>query len=492
MLLRGALSKAPSCSSSSSALRALSSPAPSLLRCGAETKFMNRAMSTLGRGVTPAALSSSCVFTNHKRHVVQEPQQVNKRFFNLHEYQAVMLFDKHKIAHPKVVACSTPEEAFEACKQLPGPDYVIKAQVLTGGRGRGRFLKGFQGGVHVLYNPESVKTVASKMLGDNLVTKQSGEKGKPCNKVLVCERLYFRRETYFAILMDRQYGGPVMVASPSGGMDIETVAKVTPELIFKEPVDIFKGPSDEALNRLAAQMGFDRPDTIKEAKQVMRNLYELFDKRDCTLVEINPLAETHDYHVVCADGKLNFDVNAEFRQKDVFAMRDSSQEDFREVIAHDHDLNYIGLEGNIGCLVNGAGLAMATMDAIKLAGGAPANFLDMGGSAKDTQVLAAFRLLDMDPLCQAILVNIFGGIMRCDVIALGLIKAVVELNIKKPIIVRLAGTNKEKANQLIEDSGLRMVTANDLGDAAKKAVRVAEILDQAKAADLGVTFALPL
>jgi succinyl-CoA synthetase beta subunit len=292
--------------------------------------------------------------------------------------------------------------------------------------------------------------------------------------------------------MDRESGGPVLVGSPKGGMDIEAVAASTPELIFKEPVDIVEGIRDDQTERLAKRIGFSHPSQLKQAKQIMQNLYHLFIKCDCTLVEVNPMAETHQGRVLCVDAKLNFDDNADFRQKDIFALRDPSQVDPREVEAEKFGLNYIGLDGNIGCLVNGAGLAMATLDAIKLYNGNPANFLDLGGGANANQVTEAFKLLNHDKSVKAILVNIFGGIMRCDVIALGLIKAASQLGLKKPLVVRLAGTNVKEARKLIDESGMRMLTADDLGEAAQKVVRIVEILKMAEAADVSVSFELPL
>jgi len=411
------------------------------------------------------------------------------RNLNIHEFQSMEVFKKYNIPAPAGGVATTPEEAMAVAKSLPGPDFVVKAQVLSGGRGKGKFSpNGFQGGVHLVNSVEAAGTMASNMIGQNLVTKQSGAGGKPCYKVFVGERMYFRRETYFAILMDRESQGPVMVASPAGGMNIEEVAAETPHLIFKEAIDIRTGPTEDAVKRLATACGFDSDSTMNQAADTMKKLYDLFIKSDCTLVEINPLAESNDGQVVCADAKLNFDDNAEYRQKEIFAYRDSSQEDVREVEAAGYGLNYIGLDGSIGCLVNGAGLAMATMDAIKLYGGSPANFLDMGGGANKTQVTQAFGLLNQDPQVKSILVNIFGGIMRCDIIAAGMIEAAKELNIKKPIIIRLEGTKVDEALKLVEESGLGLLPAGDLGEAASRAVSVTEIVDLAKNSGLDVSF----
>lgn len=437
-----------------------------------------------------SALTGSSQLTARRALAVPLAQHVRR--LNIHEYQSMELMQKYQITTPQFKVASTPAEAEMAAESINSRDYVVKAQVLAGGRGKGKFSSGFVGGVHIAKSSLEARGLAAKMLNHRLMTKQTGPEGKPCQKVLITERLYLRRECYFAILMDRAAGGPVMVASPSGGMDIEAVAAATPELIFKEPIDIKQGPRHEQLERLANAMGFTEEDTCEQAKKVMNNLYKIFMERDCTLVEVNPLGETHNGVVLCVDAKFNFDDNAEFRQQEMFKLRDPSQEDAREVQAEHVGLNYIGLDGDIGCLVNGAGLAMATMDIIKLHGGSPANFLDLGGGASAQQVTEAFKLLNNDPQVKAMLVNIFGGIMRCDVIALGLISAAAQVGLKKPLVIRLMGTNMAEARTLIEQSGLRMIIADDLDEAAKKVVRVVEILKLAEAADVGVSFQLPL
>lgn len=339
--------------------------------------------------------------------------------------------------------------------------------------------------------PEDAKNFATKMLGETLVTKQTGERGIKVAKVFLMERVYMRREMYFSIFFDRESNGPVMLASPAGGTSIEDVAHATPELIFKEPVDIMTGPTNEQLTRLATNMGLSGA-SLPRGVELLGNLYKMFVGVDATMVEINPLAETPDGKVFACDAKIGFDDNAAFRQKDIFAKRDKTQEDPREVEASAYDLNYIGLDGNIGCLVNGAGLAMATMDIISLFGGSPANFLDVGGGATEGQVKKAFEILNADPQVKSILVNIFGGIMRCDVIAAGIIAAAKDLGMKKPIVIRLQGTNVEKARALIENSGFRMIVANDLDDAAQKAVKIADIVTQAEEVHVNVSFELPL
>lgn len=424
------------------------------------------------------------------------PSCTQVRRFNIHEHQSMDLFNRFGVPTPQYKVATTAEEAETAAQELQGDlpkyDFVVKAQVLAGGRGKGHFSNGFQGGVHPANSPLEVHAMAAKMLGNKLITKQTGAEGKPCHKVMVTERLYLRSESYFAILMDREAGGPIMVASPEGGMDIESVAESNPELIYKLPINIQKGPQEHRVKDLAKSMGFDSEESIDQATTAMINLYKLFIECDATQVEINPLAETHDGKVLILDAKLNFDDNAAYRQVDLSKLSDPSQEDPREVAAAEVGLNYIGLEGTIGCLVNGAGLAMATMDAIELNGGSPANFLDMGGGASASMVTSAMGILNDDNRVESILINIFGGIMRCDVIALGLINAVTTLGITKPIVVRLAGTNVEKAKQLIDESGMRMLTADDLQDAAEKAVKVSQILRMAREAHLDVHFELPV
>ncbi|KAM9951591.1 hypothetical protein ACTFIW_011291 [Dictyostelium discoideum] len=414
-----------------------------------------------------------------------------KRFLNVHEYQAQKMMKSYGINCPVGNVAETPEEAEKIAEVMNTQDLVVKAQVLAGGRGKGIFTSGLKGGVQLCSSAEDVKKFASKMLGHTLVTKQTGEDGKVVHQVYVTERHFLRKEMYFAILMDRKAGGPVMVASPEGGVDIEGVARDNPSAIFKEPIDIMIGVQPEQTKRLAEKLGFSKKN-ISMAQDQMKKLYDFFIKNDCTLVEINPLAETASGDVLCMDAKLNFDDNAAFRHPDIFKLRDKSQEDPREVKAAEFDLNYIGLDGNIGCLVNGAGLAMASMDIIKLYGGSPANFLDVGGGATQKQVTEAIKLISSDKKVKSILVNIFGGIMKCDVIALGIIAALKELSIATPLVVRLQGTNVEAAKKIMEDSGLRLIAADNLDDAAQKSVRIAEIVSLAEKSDLEISFKLPL
>ncbi|KAI8097173.1 uncharacterized protein BX664DRAFT_275717 [Halteromyces radiatus] len=420
--------------------------------------------------------------------IVRQPtQQQQKRFLNIHEYLSVDVMRQYGINAPKGAVAKSPEEAFEVAKRLGSDDLVIKAQVLAGGRGKGHFDSGYKGGVKTFSTPEEAKALADKMIGHKLITKQTGAEGKPCNAVYICERKYARNEYYFAILMDRQSAGPVLVASSQGGMDIEAVAKENPDAIVTLPVDIKKGLSREDAKALAQKIGISQV-AQDDAAETFMNLYKLFTERDATQVEINPLSETNDHQILCMDAKLNFDDNAEFRQKDVFNLRDFTQEDAREIAAAKHNLNYIGLDGSIGCLVNGAGLAMATMDIIQLHGGKPANFLDVGGGATPEAVKAAFEIITSDPHVSSAFVNIFGGIMRCDVIAEGIIAAAKELDMTIPLVVRLKGTKVEEAKKLIAESGLRIFAVDDLDTAAQKVVNFSSIVTLARKADINVKF----
>ena len=373
-----------------------------------------------------------------------------------------------------------------------GSDSVIKAQVLSGGRGKGKFDNGFQGGVHIVTSSEDGKKLSKNMLGHTLITNQSGPDGKICEKVLVQERLYARKELYFAILLDRATDGPVLVGSKRGGMNIEDVARDTPEAICKIPVDITTGVTQKQLKFMSEQLGFDKPNMIKKVSDTINKLYNLFIEKDALLIEINPFVETPDSQIICSDCKLNFDDNTDFKHKDLFALKDTNQEDPREKRAQKLGLSYIGLDGNIGCIVNGAGLAMATMDIIKLYGGEPANFLDVGGGATQDQITEALKILNDDNKVQAILINIFGGIMRCDVIAKGIIEAAKNVTLRVPLVVRLQGTKSKEARILMDNSELKVIPAEDLDNAAFKAVRLASIVEIANDANIDVKFELPI
>lgn len=371
---------------------------------------------------------------------------------------------------PKGVAVSSVAEIDKTIKELfpTAEELVVKSQILAGGRGLGTFKNGLKGGVHIV-KTEEVEPLAGKMLGQVLVTKQTGPEGKPVNQVYICEKLSVVNEMYFAIALDRASAGPVIIACSKGGTSIEDLAEKYPDMIIKVPVDIWTGITDKEASRVVEGLKLKSSEKTAAIEQI-KNLYKLFTERDCTLVEINPLAETSDGRMIAADAKINFDDNAAFRQKDVFALRDKSQEDPREVAAAEADLNYIGLDGEIGCMVNGAGLAMATMDIIKLHGGTPANFLDVGGNASEGQVVEAFKLLTSDAKVKAILVNIFAGIMKCDVIASGIVNAAKQITLKVPVIVRLEGTNVDLGKSILKESGLAILAAEDLDAAAKKAV----------------------
>jgi succinyl-CoA synthetase beta subunit len=327
------------------------------------------------------------------------------------------------------------------------------------------------------------------MIGHKLITKQTGAAGRPCNAVYIVERKFARREFYLAILMDRQRQGPVIVASSQGGMDIEEVAKQNPAAIKTYPIDIHKGVTDDLAQQIAQEIGFSEQ-SVETAAGEIQKLYKLFKERDATQIEINPWSETTDHEVLCMDAKLNFDDNAEFRQEEVFSWRDRSQEDVDEVKAAEYNLNFIKLDGDIGCLVNGAGLAMATMDIIKINGGNPANFLDVGGGATPVAIQNAFDLITSDPKVTAIFVNIFGGIVRCDAIAKGLIQVIEKMNIRIPVVARLQGTNMEQAHQMINESGLKIFSIDDLQGAAEKSVQFSKLVKMARDIDVGVEFSL--
>ena len=391
---------------------------------------------------------------------------------NIHEYQAQELLRKFGVAVLPGKAASTPEEAEQAAIELGTMELVVKAQIHAGGRGKGTFANGFKGGVQLCNSPAQVREVASKMLGQTLVTHQTGSAGRVVHKVLVTERAEPAREIYFAILLDRATGAPVIVASTEGGVEIEAVAEKTPEKILREKVDPLAGLQPFQTRKLAKQLGFESTQ-LKAAGALFSGLYRTFIACDCSMVEVNPLVVTKKGDVLALDAKFNFDDNALYRHPEIAALRDVAEEDPREVEASKHGLNYIGLDGNIACLVNGAGLAMATMDIIKFYGGSPANFLDVGGSATGEQVTEAFKILIADQRVKAILVNIFGGIMKCDVIAAGIIGAAKAVNLTIPLVVRLEGTNVEAGKKLIADSGFSVISADDLGDAARKAVAAA-------------------
>ncbi|EGD89455.1 uncharacterized protein TERG_05696 [Trichophyton rubrum CBS 118892] len=364
--------------------------------------------------------------------------QSQRRNLSIHEYLSANLLKSYGVGVPKGEVARSGEEAEAIAKNIGGEDMVIKAQVLAGGRGKGTFDNGLKGGVRVIYSPTEARMFADQMIGHKLITKQTGAQGRLCNAVYICERKFARREFYLAILMDRQTQAPC----------------------------------------------------VPEAVETIKKLYKVFMEKDATQIEINPLSETSDHQVLAMDAKLGFDDNADFRQKEVFSWRDTTQEDADEVKAAESGLNFIKLDGDIGCLVNGAGLAMATMDIIKLNGGSPANFLDVGGGATPAAIRSAFELITSDPKVTAIFVNIFGGIVRCDAIAQGLINVVQEMNLRTPIVARLQGTNMEKAHALISESGLKIFSIEDLQVAAEKSVQFSKVVKMARDIDVGVEFTL--
>ena len=391
---------------------------------------------------------------------------------NIHEYQAKELLQKFDVATTRGRVASSLDDAEQIARELGDVDIVVKAQIHAGGRGKGTFKNGFKGGVHVLRTPDEVRDVALKMLGQILITHQTGPAGRKVNKLLVAESADIAREIYFAVLLDRATAAPVIVASTEGGVEIEAVAAKSPEKIIREPIDPLAGLQPFQARKLAKQLSFEPPQ-LKSASKLFEGLYRTFVAYDCSMVEVNPLVVTTKGEVLALDAKFNFDDNALYRHPEIAALRDIAEEDPREVEASKHGLNYIGLDGNIACLVNGAGLAMATMDIIKFYGGEPANFLDVGGGATEEQVTEAFKILIADKKVKAILVNIFGGIMKCDIIAQGIINAAKTLKLSVPLIVRLEGTNVEAGKKLIADSGLAVIAADDLADAAQKAVKAA-------------------
>ena len=391
---------------------------------------------------------------------------------NIHEYQAKELLQKFDVATTRGRVASTLDQAEQIARELGDVEVVVKAQIHAGGRGKGTFTNRFKGGVHVRKTPAEVRDVAAMMLGQVLVTHQTGPAGRQVNKVLVAESADIAREIYFAVLLDRATAAPVIVASTEGGVEIEAVAAKSPEKIIREPIDPLAGLQPFQTRKLAKQLGFESSQ-MKSVSKLFEGLYRTFIAYDCSMVEVNPLVVTAKGDVLALDAKFNFDDNALYRHPEIAALRDIAEEDPREVEASKHGLNYIGLDGNIACLVNGAGLAMATMDIIKFYGGEPANFLDVGGGATEEQVTEAFKILIADKKVKAILVNIFGGIMKCDIIAQGIINAAKTVKLSMPLVVRLEGTNVEAGKKLIADSGLAVIAADDLADAAQKAVKAA-------------------
>ena len=392
---------------------------------------------------------------------------------NIHEYQAKTLLKSFGAPVADGGVAMTPAEAEAAAKNLPGPLWVVKAQIHAGGRGKGKFKEseaGEKGGVRLAKSAAEVREFAAQMLGNTLVTKQTGPAGKKVNRIYVEDGADIARELYLSILVDRATSRVAFVCSTEGGMDIEAVAEETPEKIHTVHVDPAAGYSPYVGRKIAAALELDG-DLVKQCVKLMGQLYKAFVEKDMALLEINPLIVTEGGNLHVLDAKVGFDNNAMYRHPDIAELRDLTEEDEKEIEASKYDLAYIALEGDIGCMVNGAGLAMSTMDIIKLYGAEPANFLDVGGGASKEKVTAAFKIITADPNVKGILVNIFGGIMKCDVIAEGVIAAVKEVGLKVPLVVRLEGTNVEKGKKIISESGLDVIPADDLDDAAQKIVK---------------------
>jgi succinyl-CoA synthetase beta subunit len=392
---------------------------------------------------------------------------------NIHEHQAKAVLAEFGVAVPKGFAAFTVDEAVQAAEKLGGPVFVVKSQIHAGGRGKGRF-EGLgpdaKGGVRVVKSVEEVRTNAAEMLGRVLVTHQTGPKGKQVNRLYIEEGAAIARELYLSLLVDRETSRVSVVASTEGGMDIEEVAHSTPDKIVTFSIDPVTGVRGFHGLKLAAALGLSG-DLTKQAGKLIGQLYEAFVAKDMAMLEVNPLIVTADDQLRVLDAKVSFDDNALFRHPDIKALRDESEEDPKEIEASKYDLSYIALDGEIGCMVNGAGLAMATMDIIKLYGAEPANFLDVGGGADEAKVTAAFKIIIADPNVKGILVNIFGGIARCDILAQGVVAAVKQVGLKVPLVVRLEGTNAELGKKIINESGLNVIAANDLSDGAEKIVK---------------------
>ncbi len=391
---------------------------------------------------------------------------------NIHEYQGKALLKSFGVPVPRGFAAFTTEEAIEAAAKLGGSVWAVKSQIHAGGRGKGRFKEpeaGEKGGVRIAKASEEVGLFAEQMLGRTLVTLQTGPAGRVVNRIYIEEGVRIAKEFYLSVLVDRESGRVAFVASEAGGMNIEEVAHDTPEKITNVAIDPMTGPTPADAAKIARAFGVSGAQA-EQCAALVNKLYEAFVKSDMSLLEINPLIVSEAGELICADAKVSFDSNAEFRHKEWEALRDLGEEDPKEIEASKYDLSYVALDGEIGCMVNGAGLAMATMDIIKLFGAEPANFLDVGGGASKEKVTAAFKIITADPKVKGILINIFGGIMKCDVLAEGVVAAVKEVGLAVPLVVRLEGTNVDAGKRIISESGLNVISADDLEDAARKIV----------------------
>jgi succinyl-CoA synthetase beta subunit len=390
---------------------------------------------------------------------------------NIHEYQAKALFEKFGVPVPKGAVATTPEEFINALSQLPEGPTMVKSQIHAGGRGKGTFTDGYKGGVKFCKTKADAKEVAAKMLGNTLVTVQTGPAGRKVQTIYFTVASDIKKEYYLAILLDRNSSKPVIVASTEGGVEIEKVAHDTPEKLIRVLVDPAYGLADFQVRELITKLGFAGPEA-KNAAKLIRNLYTAFWETDAAMIEVNPLITTPTGEVLALDAKVSFDSNALYRHPEIVALRDLNEEDPKEIEASKFGLSYIALDGNIACLVNGAGLAMSTMDIIQHFGGTPANFLDVGGGASKDQVIAAFKIILGDKNVKGILVNIFGGIMDCNVIATGIVEAVKEVGLKLPLVVRLEGNNVAAGKATLNASGLKLVSGDTMADAAQKIVKL--------------------
>ncbi|XP_063709563.1 succinate--CoA ligase [GDP-forming] subunit beta, mitochondrial [Culicoides brevitarsis] len=399
---------------------------------------------------------------------LNQVQKTSSRNLNLLEFQSKKLLDDAGV-QIQAFRVVQDKQKLDPLNDFNVKEYVVKAQILAGGRGKGVFDSGLKGGVQITTDRTKMMDLVKQMIGHKLITKQTPKDGLMVKSVMVADSINILRETYLCILMDRENNGPVLIASPAGGVDIEAVAEKTPELIKTVPINVERGLDDKTCTDIAEFLEFKGPLVTQAAKEI-KKLYELFNKVDAVQIEINPLAETDDGRVISVDAKLNFDDNAKFRQKEIFNMEVVDELDPKEVEAVKYNLNYISMDGNIGCMVNGAGLAMATCDIIKLNGGNPANFLDVGGSVKEDQVEKAFQILTSDPKVKVLFVNIFGGIVNCATIANGIVGAAKNLGLNLPLVVRLQGNNVTQAVKILKESGLPIHSVSNLDEAAKKAV----------------------
>ncbi|CAG9783097.1 unnamed protein product [Diatraea saccharalis] len=401
----------------------------------------------------------------------RNPQISLRRNLNLQEYHSKDLLRKYNVTIQDFRVLDTSLDT-KSLSDLKANEYVVKAQILAGGRGKGHFDNGFKGGVHLTKDTNEIVKLAKNMIGHKLITKQTPKEGVQVDKVMVAESVNIKRETYFSIVMERSYNGAALVASPAGGMDIETVAEETPHLLKIVPIDIFEGVSDKTADEIAEFLEF-KGELRKKCAEEIKKLWKLFLKVDATQLEINPLVETDDGRVVAVDAKINFDDNAEFRQADIFALDDVTETDPREREAASQNLVYIDMDGSIGCMANGAGLGMATLDLVNLNGGKPANFLDLGGGVGPSQVATALKILESDPKVKSIFINVFGGIVNCATIASGIVTAFKQNPPKLPIVLRLEGTNAAAARKILEQSGAPVKLMDNVDEAAKTAVKLA-------------------